>query len=325
MKKYFFAFSVFFVLSSAIHAQYESIRSPLSPEEKEMISRYSLKSMRMYFIGPKGDSLIQMMQYDRNGRLVKTLSEGVLYNYEYNKDGNAVKMTDSLHDNRGKVVNDTFEFRYDNNGFLKYGRFNDDHSDFFFDDSSQTLVETKHDHSWPEPVLSSYTYNIHKNIVEMHYTNASDQSSITERISYTIHDKVHEDFITRAYGEGNIDTVITNYTYNEKNKLILENTYSSSTTSKNHGCTSSTSIRKEFYDKLDRVTQEYLVENGAETERYEFTYNEFSYEPLSETFYSKGTKVRMDNYELDAKGLPITLTETENGVTTRYRYKFEIW
>ena len=159
----------------------------------------------------------------------------------------------------------------------------------------------------------------------MHYTNASDQSAITEKINYTIHDKVHEDFITRSYGEGNIDTVITNYTYNDKNKLVIENTYTSSTTGKDHSFTSSTSIRKEFYDNLDRVTQEYVVDNGLETERYEFTYNEFSYEPLTEIYYNKGVKVRTDVYNLDKKGLPAILVETENGITIRYRYQFETW
>ncbi len=326
LKKICTALCLFIVLCVTAKAQYESIRSPLSDEEKERISRYNLKSMKLYFVADNHDSLVQSMQYDRNGKLVRTLSEGIIYNYKYDKDENTIEMTDSmLKNNDGKELSDTFKFQYDANGYLKYARFNGDESFFIYDPKSYTLVETRHDHAWPEPVISAYTYDPNKEITEMHYTNPSDQSKITEKITYNDHAKVLKDFITRTYGDGNVDTVITTYSYNERGKQSLEETYSSSLIGKDHSFTRSRTIRKDFYDSQDRMIEEFLFENGKEKDRYIFTYDDYGYEPISETYYSNGIQQRVDKFTLDEHGLPATLTETEGDVTTRYRYEFSRW
>jgi len=323
LKKIPLVFVISLAFCSNIKAQYESICSPLSNEEKDRISRYNLKSMKLYFVEDNHDSLIQSMQYDRNGKLLRTLSEGIIYNYRYDKDGNAIEMTDSiLQDNEGKEMSDTFTFQYDNNGFLKHAKFNEDESFFIYDPNSNTLVETRHDHSWPEPVISAYTYNANKDIIEMHYTNPEDQSRITEHIIYDARFKVVKDLIIRTYGDGNIDTVITNYTYNAKGKQITEETYSSSVSGKDHKFTKSQTVRKDFYDGQDRMIEEFLFENGKEKERYVFTYADDGFEPLSETYFSNGTQQREDIFTLDEHGLPATLTETDGAVTTKYRYEF---
>ncbi len=326
LKKISILFLVFLAFGLEVKAQYESIRSPLSDEEKERISRYNLRSMKLYFVGDAHDSLIQTMQYDRNGKLVRSLSDGIIYNYKYDANGNTVQMTDSLiKNNNGKDAGDTFQFQYDNNGFLKYARFNSDHSDFILDAGTKTLVETRHDKSWPEPVISAYTYNAHKDITEMHYTNASDQSKITEFITYNENNKILKDFITRTYGEGNIDTVITTYTYNTHGKQVTEETYSSSVAGTEHRFTSSGTFRKDFYDGQDRMIEEFLFENGKEKERYVFTYDEYGYEPLTETFFNNGMQQRVDVFTLDEHGMPATLTETEGAMVTKYRYEFTRW
>jgi len=320
------ALCLFFVFTSGVKAQYESIRSPLSDEEKERISRYNLRSMKLYFVGENHDSLVQTMQYDRNGKLVRTLSEGIIYNYKYDKDENTIEMTDSMLKNTGgKEHSDTFKFEYDANGLLKHAKFNNDESFFTYDPKSYTLVETRHDHAWPEPVISAYTYDPNKEITEMHYTNPSDQSRIMEKITYNDHSKIVKDFITRIYGDGNIDTIITNYTYNPRGKQNIEDTYSSSLTGKDHRITRSHTIRKDFYDGQDRMIEEFFFDNDKEKERYVFTYDDYGYEPISETYYSNGIQQRVDKFTLDEHGLPATLTETEGDITTRYRYEFTRW
>jgi len=326
IKKTFLAFVICCGLCGSVKAQYESIRQPLSDEEKERISRYNLRSMKLFFVADGTDSLIQSMQYDRNGKLIRSLSDGIIYNYSYDKNENTIKMTDSMvKKNDGKEMSDTFNFQYDAYGILKHAKFNIDESFFTYDEKTMTLVETRHDQSWPEPVVSAYTYNSHKDITEMHYTNPSDQSKITEFITYNDRFKVDKDFITRSYGDGNLDTVITTYTYSDKGKQSTEETYSSSVTGKDHKYTKSQTIRKDFYDGQGRMVEEFLFENGKEKERYVFTYDEYGYEPISETFFNNGIQQRVDTFTLDEHGLPATLTEVEGGVTTKYRYEFQRW
>jgi len=282
--------------------------------------------MKLYFVGADHDSLIQTTEYDRNGKLIRTLSEGIIYNYSYDKNENTIKMTDSMvKNNDGKEMSDTFTFQYDANGILKHAKFNGDESSFIYDPGTATLVEKRHDHSWPEPVVSAYTYNSNKDITEMHYTNPSDQSKITEFITYNDRFKVAKDLIIRSYGDDNKDTVITNYTYNDKGKQVTEETYSSSVSGPEHKFTKSQTVRKDFYDGQGRMIEEFVFENGKEKERYVFTYDDYGYEPISETFFNNGVQQRVDTFTLDEHGLPATLTEVEGGNTTRYRYEFKRW
>jgi hypothetical protein len=305
-------------------AQYESIRSPLSTDDKEMIKRYKLKTMKLYFVNGAKDSLTHFLNYDKKGMLVHTLSDGVYYNYEYDKNENTVRMTDSFRDKEnGKANRDTFLFEYDKNNILKHARFNDDVSEFIYDQTTLTLVERRRNANWPEPVNNSYTYNKDKDIEELHFQDPGSSTVTTEKIKYNADHKVLTDMVSVVTRNEDIDSITSTYAYSPKGKVLKEETVS--TTYAPSGKKSKHITRQDFYDDKSRLLEEFLIEDGVEKERYVFTYNDKSYEPTSETYINKGTIQRTDTFELDDKGLPKTLTEVENGVTTKFKYKFETW
>jgi YD repeat-containing protein len=337
MEKYYPALLPFLLLllnTLSANAQYDRMRDPLSREEKDMVNRYHLKAVRFYSLK---DMLLNYSEYRQDGKLLKSYSAGIYYYYTYDDAGNTIRMTDStLIDTSAKMKtdtvpfsdskkdNDTFLFSYDKNGFLKSARINFNYSVFIYDSASNTLVEQHKDTAWPEKIINTYTYNRNKEIIEQHIQEPWYGRVTTEKITYFPNDRISTDIVSVVTSDGDIDSTISEYLYNGHNKVVQETTRTISYTDGNRS--DSRTVRQDFYDGLDRLLEEFVNEDGVEIQRYVLTYKGNGYEPASESYFNKGILQRVDTYELDpSSGLPLTMTEDENGVVSKYRYEYERW
>ncbi len=321
-----FALILFFSgFISISYAQYESIRNPLSPEDKEMVNRYKIKSMKLYMAGKNGDSMTHFVEYNRYGKIVHTLSDGVFYSYKYDNKGNTISLIDSFRDQEtGQFNRDTFLFDYDENSILKHAKLNNDVCVFEYDPSTFTLVERKTDTAWPELIINSYTCNSNKDLIELHVQDPLEHTVTTEKMSYTPDHKMLSDIIVMQSQNDDLDSIISSYTYDSKGHLAEELSVYVRYTEK--GKASRSLKRQDYYDTEGRLIEEFVFENGMEKERFVFTYSGKGYEPVSESVFTKGHLKRIDNFELDPKtGLPVTLVEEESGSVVKYRYEFELY
>jgi hypothetical protein len=310
-----------FMLNDA-QAQYENIRKPLTKQDHEMISRYHLKSMKLFY---GRDSLTHSEEYDEKGNILRTFSDGVYYSYSYDQEGNTTRLIDSFKDKDSKYMyRDTFLFEYDTNGFLKSAKLDRNTSVFIYDSASSTLVEQAKDTSWPERLINTYTYNLNKDIIEQHIQDPLHGTVTTEKVTYFPDHQVSTDAVYVMYKNGEIDSAISSYLYNAHGKMVHETTKSVRFYS---GKPETVHIStQDFYDDKDRLLEEFVNEDGVEKKRFVFSYKGNGLEPVSESYFNKGILQRVDSYELDpVSGLPLTLTEDENGAVTKYRYEYARW